>query len=441
MTRIRELPADSAVAVIGSGVAGLTAAYLLAQRHRVTLYEADRRLGGHAHTHVIHGEGGVRTAVDTGFIVHNDRTYPTLLRLFDQLGVVTVDTDMSMSVSSQRTGLEYAGALGLPGLFPTWRTLTRGRYLKMLVEIRRFHTLARRLLDDPADDEPLGEFVVRNGLSAYFQENFLLPLVAAVWSCDAATASRYPARYLFSFLDHHGMLTVFDSPQWRTVAGGSATYVSAVADHVVGRGGTIRLDSAVTGLAETGEGVEVTASSSRDRFAAAVVATHPHQALSLLSAPSPVQTQVLGAIGYLAKPAVLHTDSRLLPEAPRARASWNYQIRADGSQVAVTYDMTRLMRLRRETAAGRAPRYLVTMGRTDLVDPDAVLAEMTYEHPVYDLHSVAAQRRLPQIETAAIAFAGAYHGWGFHEDGAVSGERAARRFGGSWPGAAPTVPR
>ncbi|WP_345312720.1 NAD(P)/FAD-dependent oxidoreductase [Gordonia alkaliphila] len=421
------------IAVIGSGVAGLTSAFLLSQRHEVTLLEADDRLGGHAHTQTVVAPDGADVAVDTAFLVHNDRTYPTLLRLFEHLGVATGDTDMSMSVRSEFTGLEYAGALGAAGLFPTWRNLTRGRYLWMLAEVKRFHRLAQAVLDDPGDDEPLGVFVERARLSRYFRDNFLYPLVAAVWSCDADTAEQYPARYLFEFLAHHGMLSVFGSPQWRTVTGGSQVYVEAVAARVRARGGRIACSTPVTGLREVGGGVELTAAGERCTFDAAVVATHSGQALALLASPSDLQTQVLGDLRYAAKPAVLHTDQTLLPRARRARASWNYQIRDDGSEVAVTYDLTRLMRLPHGPEAPGRPRYLVTMGRTDLVDPATVLASMTYEHPVYDTTSVAAQRRLPDIDTSAIVFAGAYHGWGFHEDGAASGERAARRFGGVWP--------
>ncbi|MFC0316196.1 NAD(P)/FAD-dependent oxidoreductase [Gordonia phosphorivorans] len=421
------------VAVIGSGVSGLTSAFLLAQRHEVTLFEADDRLGGHAHTHLVDTPDGARVAVDTAFLVHNDRTYPTLLRLFGHLGIATAATDMSMSVRSELTGLEYAGARGAAGLFPSWRNLTRGRYLRMLVEVKRFHGLAQAVLDDPADDEPLGVFVERSGLSTYFRENFLLPLVAAVWSCDADDAERYPARYLFEFLDHHGMLSVFGSPQWRTVTGGSAVYVDAVAAYVEDHGGRVVRGTPVSDLRETGDGVELTAGGARQRFDAAVVATHSGQALALLGAPSALQRAVLGDLRYAAKPAVLHTDETLLPRARAARASWNYQIRDDGTQVAVTYDLTRLMRLPHGPEVPGRPRHLLTMGRTDLVDPSTVLASMTYEHPIYDLASVAAQRRLPEIDTPAIAFAGAYHGWGFHEDGAASGLRAARRFGGVWP--------
>ncbi|MFT4395568.1 NAD(P)/FAD-dependent oxidoreductase [Gordonia lacunae] len=425
------------IAVIGSGVAGLTAAHVLSKQATVTLFEADSRLGGHAHTHRLDPPSGP-LAVDSGFIVHNDRTYPTLLRLFDELRVETLDTDMSMSVSSKVTGLEYAGALGASGLFPTPRNLTRGRYLLMLGEVTRFHRAARRVLDDPGADVPLARFVERERFSGYFRDNFLLPLVAAVWSCDEQTAADYPARYLFAFLEHHGMLTVFGSPTWRTVAGGSIRYVEAIADGIVTRGGRIRCDSPVRHVSPVEQGVEVgVGDQPPEIFDAAVVATHPHQALSMLAAPTPQQRAVLGAIRYLPKPAVLHSDTSLLPRARRAWASWNYQIRDDSSaaEVAVTYDLTRLMRL-----PSAAPRMLVTLGRTDLVDPSTVHAEMQYEHPVYTTESVAAQARLADIDSDRLVFAGAYHGWGFHEDGAASGARAAARLGVSWDQATPTVP-
>ena len=431
--RQRSTP-PSTVAVVGSGVAGLTAAHVLSTRARVSLFEADDRLGGHAHTHSVAMPDGSAVGVDSGFIVHNDRTYPTLLRLFAELGVDTQETDMSMSVSSRVSGLEYAGALGPSGLFPTPRNLARPRYLRMLGEVVRFHRAARTLLDTPDSDEPLDDFLDRKHFSSYFREHFMLPLVAAVWSCDAASASRYPARYLFTFLDHHGMLSVFGSPTWRTVTGGSRQYVQAVADGIRRRGGDVHVDSPVRHIAEKDDGtVELVTSAGPARFDAVVLGTHPHQALRLLDAPTAEQRRVLSAIEYSPKPAVLHSDTSVMPRARRAWASWNYQIHDDGSgvvddsQVAVTYDLTRLMRL-----DPNHPRMLVTLGRTDLVDPTTIIASMTYEHPVYTTESVAAQALLPDIDTDSVVFAGAYHGWGFHEDGALSGTRAAARLGVVW---------
>lgn len=414
------------VAVIGSGVAGLTAAYVLSQRDRVTLYEADTRLGGHAHTHHLELDTGESVDVDTGFIVHNDRTYPTLVRLFAELDVPTQDSDMSMSVRDDETGLEYAGAKGVRGLFPGPRNLVRPRYWRMLGEVLRFHRQARALLADPDDGETLTEFLDHRRFSPYFVRHFMTPLVAAVWSCDPASAGRYPARYLFTFLDHHGMLSVFGSPTWRTVTGGSARYVERVAGHI---------DEVLTGnrvqqVQRVDDGVCVVDGSGDVRyFDAAVITVHPHQALGLLAAPTENDTAVLGAMSYSVNHAQLHTDTSLLPRSVGARASWNYVTPSgDLSDVVVTYDMTRLMRL--DSIEDR--RFLVTLGGAHLVDPSTVISEMTYEHPLYTPESVAAQARLPELDSDTLSFAGAYHGWGFHEDGAQSGLRAAERIGGVW---------
>ena len=408
------------MAVIGSGVAGLTAAYVLSGRNRVTLYEADARLGGHAHTHFL--EDG---AVDSAFLVHNDRTYPTLCRLFAELGVATQEAEMSMSVRADDIGLEYAGALGIRGLF-TCRQSLRPRYLLMLAEIIRFHSAASRLLQDSAQDnlETLEAFLERHRFSPYFVDYFITPLVAAVWSCAGDDALRCPARYLFVFLGHHGMLSVFGSPKWRTVTGGSANYVRAIAS---------RLDEVATGtpvhsLRRLPDGVQVRAGRNPPRlFDAAVIAVHPDQALLLLDEATSWERAVLGAIPYSTNRAQLHTDTSVLPRHRRARASWNYLVTPETDQVVVSYDVSRLMRL------GGKRRYLVTLGGRDRIDPGSVIAEMTYSHPLYMSESVAAQAKLATLDDDRVVFAGAYHGWGFHEDGAASGLRAARRLGADWP--------
>jgi predicted NAD/FAD-binding protein len=419
-------PYERSVAVIGSGVSGLVAAYALSARDRVTLFEADTRIGGHAHTHYVDRGDGYTVGVDSAFLVHNDRTYPTLCRLFDELGIATQDTDMSMSVRDDASGLEYAGARGVGGLFPSWSTLARPRYLLMLAEIKRFHAAATRLLQTDADADGGGEtlraFVDRHGFSRYFVDHFMTPLVAAVWSCPPGDALRYPARYLFVFLEHHGMLSVFGSPAWRTVVGGSASYVEAILNRI----DEVRAGVPVTSVRRVADGVAVTAGATRI-FDAAVIATHPDQALLMLAEPTAAERAVLGAIPYCANHAQLHTDESVLPRHLRARASWNYLVTPDDDSVLVTYDVTRLMRL-------EGPRrFLVTLGGRDHVDPASVLAEMTYSHPMYTPESVAAQQLLPALNDDRIAFAGAYHGWGFHEDGAASGLRAARRLGAQWP--------
>lgn len=427
----REDLAGRSIAVVGSGVAGLTAAYVLSARNRVTMFEADDRLGGHAHTQFIDGGDGAVLGVDTAFLVHNDRTYPTLCRMFSELGIETRDTDMSMSVRDDRVGrrsLEYAGARGIGGLFPSLSNLGRPRYLRMLAEVKRFHREATRLLDDESgseeSDETLGSFVERHDFSQYFVEHFMTPLVAAVWSCAPGAAMRYPARYLFVFLQHHGMLSVFGSPTWRTVAGGSATYVEAIAKGIH----EISTGSPVLAVKRLSHGVQISVADAAPRqFDAAVIATHPDQALRMLAEPTVAQRTVLGSIRYSTNHAQLHTDETVLPRRSRARASWNYLASPSTDNVLVTYDITRLMGL------PGPRRFLVTLGGRERIDPETVIAEMTYEHPLYTPESVAAQALLPTIDDDRLTFAGAYHGWGFHEDGAASGLRAAERLGAKWP--------
>ncbi|WP_345499911.1 NAD(P)/FAD-dependent oxidoreductase [Nocardia callitridis] len=419
------------VAVIGSGVAGLTAAWVLSESARVTLYEADDRLGGHADTHQIAADDGGSIGVDTGFIVHNDRTYPTLLRLFAELGVATQESDMSMSVRCDECGLAYAGARGIGGLFATPRSLTRGRYLRMLGEVPRFHRLARaELTAETPNTRTLGEFVAATGFSRYFITHFLTPLVSAVWSCDPAIALRYPARYLFTFLEHHGMLTVFGSPTWRTVTGGSATYVRAIAERL----DRVHVTTPVRAIHRLTDSVAVRDDADKvETFDAVVVATHPDQALALLAEPTDAEREVLGAMPYSRNHTVLHTDASVLPTPRRAQASWNYRLPSCSAQVdrvLVSYDLTRLQRLHDVDHR----RFLVTLGDEEALDPDSILERMDYQHPRYTPTSVAAQGRLDEIGCARVAFAGAYHGWGFHEDGAASGLRAARRLGAQWTG-------
>ncbi|MEV5976715.1 FAD-dependent oxidoreductase [Streptomyces sp. NPDC052114] len=414
-------------AVIGSGVAGLTAAHVLARAHHVTLYEADERLGGHAHTHDLTASDGARHRVDSGFIVHNRHTYPNLLRLFAELGVATQESEMSMSVRCEGCGLEYAGARGPAGLFARPRNAVRPEYLRLLKQVPAFHRAARRLLaEDAGQDLTLGGFLDREGFSAYFRTHFMTPLVSAVWSCDAVTAQRYPAAYLFRFLAHHGMLSVGGSPTWRTVTGGSRTYVDQVARNLH----AVRLAAPVRAVQRHPDGVSLTEGDGTTRsYDSVVVATHPDQALKLLTDATPLEKEVLGAFRYSRNSTLLHTDTSVLPRARGARASWNYLMpscSAGADRVRVSYDMNRLQRL-------DAPdTYVVTLGGEGRVDPARILARMVYEHPVYTPESVAAQRRLPELGTNVVAFAGAYHGWGFHEDGCRSGVAAAAALGVHW---------
>ncbi|MEV3930792.1 FAD-dependent oxidoreductase [Streptomyces sp. NPDC049944] len=415
-------------AVVGSGVAGLTAAHVLGKAHDVTLFEADERVGGHAHTHDLSSSDGRTHRVDSGFIVHNRRTYPHLLRLFDELDVATQESEMSMSVRCEGCGLEYAGARGAAGLFARPGSLLRGPYLRMLTEVPRFHRAARALLALPegAATTTLGDFAARGRFSPYFSAHFLTPMVSAVWSCDPVTALRYPARYLFRFLEHHGMLSIGDSPVWRTVTGGSRAYVDRVAKQVH----SVRTATPVRTVRRHDDGVEiVTGDGTTEEFDAVVVATHPDQALRLLADPTDEERQTLGAFRYSRNPTLLHTDTTLLPRSRGAAASWNYLMpscAADADRVTVSYDMNRLQRL-------DAPeRFVVTLNGADRVAPDLVRARMVYEHPVFTPESVAAQARLPALSGPVTAYAGAYHGWGFHEDGCRSGVEAAAALGVTW---------
>ncbi len=446
MQQAASIPDGRRVAVIGSGVAGLTAAYVLNRRDQVTVFEAEARLGGHAHTHDVAQADGSVLGVDTGFIVHNERTYPTLLRLFKELGVQTQDSEMSMSIRCDGCGLEYAGArAGARGIIPRPSTLLRGRYLLMLLEVTRFYRRARALLAEAeaagagdragAAEPTLGEFLDREKFSSYFIVHFMAPVVSAVWSCDPTTALAYPARYLFTFLGHHGLLGVKGSPQWRTVTGGSRSYVDKLAATLP----DIRRSSPVTGVRRHDGGVEVTTAEGTEQFDAVVIAAHPAQALRMLEDASPAEREALAGMPYSVNHTIFHRDDAVLPSSDNAKASWNYRLPscdARPDRVLVSYDMTRLQRL--EPVDGK--RYIVSLGESELIGDGTVLEQMVYEHPQYTPESLRAQQRILGLGDPRLAFAGAYHGWGFHEDGALSGVRAAAKLGREWePAAAPEL--
>ncbi|MFI6676220.1 NAD(P)/FAD-dependent oxidoreductase [Kribbella sp. NPDC050470] len=411
------------VAVIGSGVAGLTAAYLLSRTHEVTVFEADDRPGGHAHTHDVTDAAGRTHRIDSGFIVHNERTYPHLLRLFGELGVATRPTEMSMSVHCDGCGLEYAGGRGAASI--AGRQLADPRFLRMLAEVRRFHREARRLLATDGDDPTWAAFLASHRFSSYFVRHFAIPLVSCVWSCGSGPAGQYPARYLFRFLDHHGMLSVGGSPVWRTVDGGSRTYV----DEIVARIGHVRTSVPVRAVLRHSDGVSVFTANRCLEFDRLVLATHADTTHDLLTDATPLEKECLGAFTYSVNPAWLHTDRSVLPTTRRMRASWNYRMRdcrTDEPQVLVSYWMNRLQGLTADD------EYLVTLNPHGWVDPAAAVRRMTYAHPVFTPESVAAGELLRDAGGPTLAFAGAHLGWGFHEDGCRSGVEAAARFGVRW---------
>jgi uncharacterized protein len=418
--------ARRSVAVIGAGVSGLTAAYLLSRSHEVILFEADDRLGGHAHTHDVADPAGRRHAVDSGFIVHNDATYPWLRRLFGELGVPVRATGMSMSVRCEGCGLEYAGGRGPAGLLAQPRRLLDRRFLRMLAQVRRFHRRAAAFLRAGDERPTYAEFLHREGFSDHFIAHYAVPVVSCVWSAGGGTSLRYPAHYLFRFLDQHGMLRVTGSPQWYTVVGGSRSYVDRIAALLP----DIRTSRAVTAVTRGAAGVEIRDATGRlTRVDRVVIATHADQALGLLTDPSDDEVSTLKEFGYSRNETVLHTDSSALPAAPRARASWNYRMaschRPERSAV-VTYWMNRLQ------GHKTTQDLLVTLNDSDRLDPDSIVARMEYEHPIYTTGSVRAQSRLAGLATDRTVYAGAYHGWGFHEDGCRSGVQAARHFGVIW---------
>lgn len=436
MSAVRNRPT---AAVVGSGVSGLTAAFLLQRTHDVTLFETEGRLGGHAHTHDVETPDDRVIPIDTGFIVHNERTYPNLLKLFAQLGVATQPTEMSMSIVCEGCGLEYAGARGLPGVFAQRKQLANPAYLRMLVEVKKFHRQAHRLLDLAGADHErgaggtgqfdgltLGAFLALGGYSDYFVRHFMVPVVSCVWSSGTGTSLQYPALYLFRFLANHGMLSVTGSPQWRTVTGGSRAYVEKAAKGLT----SVQTGTGIRSLTRHVDGVELTdVDGQRHAADVAVVATHPDQALALLGDPTDDERAVLGAFSYSRNETLLHTDASIMPVAEQARASWNYRMpgcATDTSSVQVTYWMNKLH------AIDEPVDYLVSLNATDRIDPSTVLRRMVYDHPEYTPTSVAAQRRLPELNTGRTAFAGAYHGWGFHEDGCAAGVRAAESLGSGW---------
>jgi len=411
------------IAVIGTGIAGNVAAHRLARRHEITVYEADSRIGGHTNT-VDVLTAGQRWAIDTGFIVFNDVTYPNFIALLDELGVESQSSDMSFSVSNRRSGLEYNGA-SLNALFAQRSNLLRPSFYRMLLDILRFNREAPALLDDPAGSALLGDYLDANGYSREFVDHYIVPMGAAIWSATPEGMRGVPAAFFIRFFHNHGLLSVNDRPTWRVIKGGSRRYVEKL---VAGHRDRIRLNAAVEWVRRHPEYIEVKAAGAEsERFDRVFLACHSDQALRLLADPTPQEREVLGAIDYQLNEAVLHTDASLMPRRRRAWAAWNYHVpefaeNPDG-KVMLTYNMNILQGL-------DAPvDFCVTLNHSQAIDPGKVIQTIEYTHPIFTERAIAAQQRHREINGARRTyFCGAYWRYGFHEDGVVSALNALEHF-------------
>jgi uncharacterized protein len=407
------------VAVIGSGISGLAAAYRLQGEAQTTLFEAGGYFGGHAHTVDVTLDG-VTQGVDTGFLVFNHRTYPHLVRLFDELGVVTAPSEMSFSVQVPQADLEWSGC-DLNTVFAQRRNLLRPRFWGMLADITRFNRLATGLAEHGEEAElaePIGDFLDRQGFGAVFREWYFLPMIGCIWSCPTDQMLRFPVATMIRFCHNHGLIQIANRPQWHTVRGGSRHYVKAMLKHIP----DARLNTPVRSVRRlTGAdgGVLVATANGSERFDEVVMACHSDQSLALLADASAEEHAVLGAIRYHPNRAVLHTDASLLPRRRLAWAAWNYERAEEGareqSAVCLHYWLNRLQPLPWTTPV------VVSLNPAREPAPASVLGSFDYSHPVFDAAAIAAQQRLPALQgRGGVWFCGAWTRYGFHEDGLMS---------------------
>lgn len=415
------------IAVVGAGIAGLSAAWLLSRAHTVTMFEANDYLGGHTHTVDVTLDG-ITAPVDTGFLVFNERTYPNLIALFDHLGVESTASDMSFSVRLAAERLEWAGS-NLATVFAQRRNLLRPAFWGMLRDILRFNREAGALAKQPADSaQSLGEFLDAGGYGRAFCDWYLLPMAGAIWSCPTTTMLQYPARTFFAFCANHGLLQVSDRPQWRTVNGGARRYVEKLAADIA----DIRLGTPVEQVVRDPRGATLRcASRAAEHFDAVVLACHSDQALRLLGDADAMERRVLGAIAYQDNDVVLHTDERFLPRRRSAWSAWNYHA-ADagngGRPVGVSYLINKLQPL------PFARPVIVTLNPAEEPRPECVIDRYRYAHPVFDMGSIAAQARLPGLQGRHNTwYCGAWTGYGFHEDGLKAGISVAASLGVTVP--------
>lgn len=412
------------IAVVGSGIAGLASAWLLSRQHEVTIFEASDYLGGHTHTHDI-VQHGKPYRIDTGFIVHNPAHYPLLTRLLSELGVGSQPTTMSFSLHNEATGLEYNAAT-LDTLFCQRRNLLSPRFIGMVRDLMRFYREAPALLLQPHDTTTLGDYLDQHGYSAAFRDEHLVPMASALWSSPPTQILGFPARYLVQFMANHQMLQVADRPQWRVVKNGSSSYVKALRAAWSVRE---RLNCPVQSIARDADGVDLKTHAGTERFDEVVLACHSNQSLGLLADADAREHAILGAMAYQTNDTILHTDASILPVRRKAWAAWNAWLPRDPTEsCTVSYCMNLLQGIESPDP------FIVTLNRTAAIDPDKVLRRMSYDHPVYSTASVAAQQRKPEIQGRRHTwFAGAYWGWGFHEDGMRSAVEVAQALGVQWP--------
>jgi len=408
------------IAVIGTGIAGNVAAYQLCREHAVTVYEANNYVGGHTHSHDIAWQDQQYT-VDTGFIVFNYKTYPHFTRLLNELDVAVQPSPMSFSVKCEKTGLEYNGT-SLNSLFAQRRNLLRPGFYRMLRDILRFNREAPALLDASASDISLGDYLYRNGYSRQFMEHYLIPMGAAIWSAEPRSMYLFPARFFVRFFHNHGMLSVNDRPSWHVIQGGSRSYVDKLIRPFAHR---IRTTAMVEAVQRYPDHVSIKVKGCEaERYDAVFIACHSDQALRMLQDPSRAEQAILGAIRYQENEAVLHTDSSVLPKRRLAWAAWNYHILPQAQdRVALSYNMNILQSI-------RAPvQFCVTLNNSSAIDPSMIIKRLTYHHPVFTPHAVAAQARQADINgVRRTYYCGAYWRFGFHEDGVVSALNALQHF-------------
>lgn len=408
------------IAIVGTGIAGNVAAYHLARDHDISVFEAGSHVGGHTHTHQVEQAGKVYN-VDTGFIVYNDWTYPNFIRLLAELDVDSQPSAMSFSVRNEKSGLEYNGTT-LNSLFAQRRNLLRPSFWHMIRDILRFNREAPALLQQPANEQSLGDYLAAEKYSRGFIEDYIIPMGAAIWSTDPEKVQHLPVQFFVRFFHNHGMLSVSERPQWRVIRGGSARYVEKLTASFRDR---IRLNTPVEWIRRLPDQVLIKARGADiEYFDAVFMACHSDQALQLLTDPSPAEREVLGAIPCQKNEAVLHTDTRLLPRKRLAWAAWNYHLLPEQrGRVALTYNMNILQSLDAPTP------FLVTLNHTDAIDPAKIIRRVNYEHPLFTPQGVAAQARQREINGPLNTyFCGAWWRNGFHEDGVVSALNALQHF-------------